>query len=80
MRATHRSSLISLGKSASVVAVVCAVMAKLGIPVEMMSQGASKVNISIVVPGERAKEAVQELHSSCFFEGKGCVKPEEFCS
>ena len=79
MRATHRSSLISLGKSASVVAVVCAVMAKLGIPVEMMSQGASKVNISIVVPGERAKEAVQELHS-CFFEGKGCVKPEEFCS
>ena len=34
----------------------------------MISQGASKVNISIVVPEDRSQEAVQELHR-CFFEG-----------
>mmetsp|Transcript_44800 Transcript_44800/g.74344 ORF Transcript_44800/g.74344 Transcript_44800/m.74344 type:complete len:508 (+) Transcript_44800:22-1545(+) len=60
-------------RSSSVVAVVSAVMAKLGVPIEMISQGASKVNVSLVVPQEHSAKAVQALHS-CFFEGI-CVVP-----
>ena len=41
--------------------------------VEMLSQGASKVNISLVVPGEREKEVIQALHA-CFFEDM-CMVP-----
>ena len=68
--------IANVDKSASVVAMVCAALAKLGIPVQMISQGASKVNISIVVPEERSQEAVQELHA-CFFEGKCSVSTED---
>ena len=39
---------------------------------ECSSQGASKVNISMVVPEERATEAIKELHK-CFFEGECSV-------
>ena len=39
----------------------------------MISQGASKVNISLVIPGEHEKEVVQALHS-CFFEDQ-CLVP-----
>ena len=48
-------------------------MSALGVQVEMISQGASKVNISLVVPGERETEVIQALHS-CFFEGV-CLVP-----
>ena len=51
----------------STVAAVLQVLSALGVQVEMLSQGASKVNISLVVPGEREKEVIQALHS-CFFE------------
>lgn len=68
--------IANVDKSSSVVALVCAVMAKLGIPIQMISQGASKVNISIVVPQERSTEAVQELHR-CFFENSCCLDDED---
>jgi len=61
--------IANVRRSSTVVSVVCAAMARLGIEVEMISQGASKLNISIVVAEDRAKEAVQELHR-CFFEEK----------
>jgi len=64
--------IANVDKSAVVVAIVCAVMAKLGIDIQMISQGASQVNISIVVPSERSQEAVRELHR-CFFEGDCCL-------
>ena len=41
-------------------------------PPPFSSQGASKVNISMVVPEERATEAIKELHK-CFFEGECSV-------
>jgi len=39
----------------------------------MISQGASKVNISFIIPGKREKEVIQALHS-CFFEDE-CIVP-----
>lgn len=39
-----------------------------GIKVVMMSQGASKTNISLVVEGARGQEAVRVLHRE-FFDG-----------
>ena len=47
-------------------------LSKLGISIQMISQGASQVNISIVVPSDRSKEAVAELHR-CFFEESSCL-------
>ena len=67
----------------ALIAVACGVVGRawpvrqvftaLELQVEMISQGASKVNISFVVPGEREKEVIQALHS-CFFEDK-CIVP-----
>ncbi|KAG8459880.1 hypothetical protein KFE25_010929 [Diacronema lutheri] len=75
VRVTSGHSIVTLiadvKRSSSVMAVVFSVMARLGIQVEMMSQGASKVNISLVVPEEREKEAVSALHK-CFFEDGQC--------
>ena len=42
--------IANVEQSSTVLAIVCAVMTKLAIPVKMVSQGASKVNISIVIP------------------------------
>jgi aspartate kinase len=39
----------------------------LGIQIQMVSQGASKVNISFIVDGGQAAEVVAALHQ-CFFE------------
>jgi aspartate kinase len=41
----------------------------LGVPVQMVSQGASKVNISFIVDGHEAPEVVKGLHGD-FFEDK----------
>jgi aspartate kinase len=41
----------------------------LGVPVQMVSQGASKVNISFIVDDDEADEVVKCLHGD-FFEGK----------
>jgi aspartate kinase len=42
----------------------------LGIQIQMVSQGASKVNISFIVEGDQAGEVVTALHQ-CFFEPLG---------
>jgi aspartate kinase len=42
----------------------------LGIQIQMVSQGASKVNISFIVDGAQAEEVVVALHQ-CFFEPLG---------
>jgi hypothetical protein len=76
-RAAPRRSIVTLianvPESSSVMAVVFQVMAALEVQVEMISQGASKVNISFVVPGEREIEVIQALHA-CFFEDQ-CIVP-----
>jgi aspartate kinase len=46
------------------------VCADLGIPVQMISQGASKVNVSFIVNDRQAAEVVRALHRT-FFEEKG---------
>merc|ERR1711957_970185 len=55
--------IANVKQSSNVMAVVFQVMSALTVQVEMLSQGASKVNISLVVPGEREKEVIQALHA-----------------
>lgn len=64
--------IANVKKSSSVMATVFRVLSALGVQVEMLSQGASKVNISIVIPGDKEKEVVKALHS-CFFEDECLV-------
>jgi aspartate kinase len=66
--------IANLAESSNVMAVVFQVMSALGVQVEMISQGASKVNISLVVPLEREVEVVRALHQ-CFFEDRQCIVP-----
>ena len=54
-------------RSSDVLATVFRSFSAHGIKVEMMSQGASKVNISFIVKEEQIDEAILKLHS-CFFE------------
>lgn len=62
-------SLISnLERSSEVMSTAFKVMEKLGITAEMLSQGASKVNISIVVQMKYKEALIKALHA-CFFEG-----------
>jgi aspartate kinase len=65
--------IANVQQSSNVLAVVFQVMSALGVQVEMISQGASKVNISLIVPGDREKEVIQALHA-CFFEDS-CMVP-----
>jgi aspartate kinase len=58
-------------RSSEVLATVFRVFADQDIKVEMMSQGASKVNISFIVCDDQLEHAVMNLHK-CFFEDK-CV-------
>lgn len=53
------------------------VFQKHGIKVTMISQGASKTNISMVIDGSRGQDAVKALHHE-FFEmpvSENCVSP-----
>ena len=58
--------IANVQQSSNVMAVVFQVMSALGVQVEMISQGASKVNISLVVSAADVTRAVQALHR-CFF-------------
>jgi aspartate kinase len=42
---------------------------RMGIKVEMLSQGASKVNISLVIPMKDKDRLIKALHAA-FFEGE----------
>ena len=62
-------------RSSEVLATAFRVFNTQNIKVEMMSQGASKVNISFVLKNEEIDKAILSLHQ-CFFEDKCVVKPE----
>ena len=61
-------------RSSEVLAQVFTSFAAAGIKVQMLSQGASKVNISFVVKDDDLDQAVSTLHK-CFFEGECAVVP-----
>lgn len=63
-------------RSSEVLATVFRVFSSQGINVEMMSQGASKVNISFILSGDDLEPAVLQLHK-CFFEDRCIVKMSE---
>lgn len=74
---TERRSILTLiadvKRSSEVLATVFQVFAERGITVKMMSQGASKVNISFILRDDQLDDAVIELHK-CFFEGRCIVE------
>jgi aspartate kinase len=59
--------ITDVDKSSEVLATVFRVFAQRKIGVEMLSQGASKVNISFILKSDQLEEAILHLHS-CFFE------------
>ncbi|KAL7534577.1 hypothetical protein ACHAXR_005967, partial [Thalassiosira sp. AJA248-18] len=59
--------IADVGRSSDVLATVFRSFSAHGIKVEMMSQGASKVNISFIVQEAQIDDAILKLHS-CFFE------------
>lgn len=61
-------------RSSEVLATVFRVFATQNIDVEMMSQGASKVNISFVLKTSQIDDAILNLHS-CFFEDMCVISP-----
>eukprot|EP00980_Cylindrotheca_fusiformis_P003062 scaffold713_cov131-Cylindrotheca_fusiformis.AAC.20 len=63
--------IADVNKSSEVLATVFQVFSTRKIKVEMMSQGASKVNISFIIDSSKLEDAMENLHS-CFFEG-GCA-------
>lgn len=62
------SMICNTDRSSEVLAMAFKVMAKEGVKVEMLSQGASKVNISMVVEMKYKDELIKALHRT-FFEG-----------
>ena len=68
---TDKSSILTLiadvKRSSEVLATVFQVFSDKGIQIKMMSQGASKVNISFILRDDQLDEAVAGLHK-CFFE------------
>jgi len=63
------SLICNLKRSSEVMATAFKVMDRLGITAEMLSQGASKVNISIVVQMKYKEALIRALHA-VYFEGK----------
>jgi aspartate kinase len=66
--------IADVDRSSEVLATVFQVFLSRNVKVEMMSQGASKVNISFIIKTSKLEEAMKHLHS-CFFEG-GCAVME----
>jgi aspartate kinase len=67
--------IADVNRSSEVLATVFRVFSTQGIQVEMMSQGASKVNISFILRDNQLEDAVLFLHK-CFFEDKCIVETE----
>jgi aspartate kinase len=61
--------ITDVSRSSDVLATVFATFSMHGIQVEMMSQGASKVNISFIIRDDQIDDAILKLHS-CLFEGQ----------
>merc|ERR1712166_1389168 len=64
--------IADITQSSEVLAIAFRVFSKEKIQVEMMSQGASKVNISFIIKSSQLEKAIIQLHS-CYFEGKCSV-------
>merc|ERR1711935_211893 len=60
--------IANVAKSSDVLAQVFATLASQDVQVEMLSQGASKVNISLIVKDEDLDRTLEALHQH-FFEG-----------
>lgn len=77
---TERRSILTLivdmKRSSDVLSTVFQVFARRGIQVKMMSQGASKVNISFILKDDQLDDAVLELHK-CFFEDACVVQKQK---
>ncbi|WOL17971.1 hypothetical protein Cni_G26764 [Canna indica] len=68
----HRSIISLIGnvqKSSLILEQVFNVLRKNRVNVQMISQGASKVNISLIVNDDQAKQCVEALHSAFFEDG-----------
>lgn len=78
VKLTDNKSILTLiadvQRSSEVLATVFRVFSSQNINVVMMSQGASKVNISFILDGNDLEPAVLNLHK-CFFEDKCIVEP-----
>lgn len=61
--------IADVDRSSEVLATVFRVFSERGIKVEMLSQGASKVNISFILNSDDLEDAILHLHD-CFFEKK----------
>ncbi|KAL9178258.1 hypothetical protein ACHAXT_001802 [Thalassiosira profunda] len=61
--------ITDVSRSSDTLATVFRSFSANGIQVEMMSQGASKVNISFIVREDQIDDAILRLHA-CFFEGQ----------
>jgi aspartate kinase len=59
--------ICNVKKTSHILARAFAVVSKLGVHVQMISQGASKVNISFIVNDTEAEDIIRGLHSE-FFE------------
>jgi aspartate kinase len=57
------SIICNVNRSSEILAASFKLCQFIGIPVQMISQGASKVNISFIVNEDEAAEVVQALHS-----------------
>ncbi len=67
------SFIADVARSTELIARVFTVLAQRGVKVEMLSQGASKVNISLVVLDADAEEALRIIHDEFFSEKKEAV-------
>lgn len=63
------SLIANVKRSSEVLSIVFDALKEAGIQVEMLSQGASKVNISLIVKDEDAERATKVLHDSFFHVG-----------
>lgn len=70
------SVIADVARSTVLIASIFSTLHDHDIPVEMISQGASKVNIAIVVQDQHAERAVNLLHD-CFFVGTACREEAE---
>jgi aspartate kinase len=68
--------IADVNRSSEVLATVFQVFASKKIGVEMLSQGASKVNISFILKSDILEEAILNLHS-CFFENQCTVEMDK---
>jgi len=62
------SLICNLDRSSEIMSIAFKVMEEIGVTVEMLSQGASKVNISLVVQMKDRERVIKALHKRFFEE------------